>query len=414
MVYLSATGGASAADLLLRLQERLGQILEAEDLDALLAALVLRTMYRDPASSPWEPAISRLAVIGDGAVPRRPSEVALLGCRIALGFAPRGTDQFRELAGRELHRPACPPLATAHDDDRILLGIAAGIGALPPDQRSNLGPVLEGSRAGAERAILELWARSLATGDAGFDPALVQEATGWLAAGAIGDGSIARFWMATRLLGTPHGWNDTDLQRLEDCCADGRTSAAVWASDVDLLRPLDVALLFDALSSAPAERFARQSALHGVLAVIDCFSASASVLLRRQRNRTPLEITDEYDVQDLFRALALPVVPDIEPEDPASKIATKSSRLDFTSKRSRIGFEMKHIRKPSDFDKVREEILIDEATFHTHPYVETVVAFIFDPGQHVPPDRRVSIENDLSRVVTIDGRSVHHVVRIRG
>jgi hypothetical protein len=64
VVHLSPTGGASAADLLIRLQERLGQVLEGEDLNALLAALVLRTMYRDPASSPREPAILRLAEVG--------------------------------------------------------------------------------------------------------------------------------------------------------------------------------------------------------------------------------------------------------------------------------------------------------------------------------------------------------------
>jgi len=49
-----------------------------------------------------------------------------------------------------------------------------------------------------------------------------------------------------------------------------------------------------------------------------------------------------------------------------------------------------------------------------HPYVDTVVAFIYDPNRYVSLDRRTSIEDDLSGTITIDGRSVHYFVRIRG
>lgn len=410
-----------SGDPIARLKHRLDDVLAGGDLDALLAAIILRTSYRDPAASPWEPAISDLCTSTSNVVGtlRRPSEVAMLGCRLSLGSSLERADDFHKAAVHELRRAACPPLPTAHDDDRILLGIAAGIGALKPEQRPPLGPALLGRKAGADRAIVEIWAQSLAGGYLQFQPLLAREALPWLTVDggqvAAQEGAgITRFWLASRLLNTPADWQDAELQRMADRCADGRTSTLGWVADADLLRPLDIALLFDALSSAPAERFARQSALHGVLAVIDSFPAAASVLENRQRSRPPLKITDEYDVQDLFRALALSIVPDIEPEDPSPKVATKSSRLDFTSKRSRIGFEMKHVKGPAHIEKVRDEILIDEATFYMHPYVDTVVAFIYDPNRYVSLDRRTSIEDDLSGTITIDGRSVQHFVRIRG
>lgn len=410
-----------SGDPIAKLKHRLDDVLAGGDLDALLAALVLRTSYRDPAASPWAAAISDLCTSTSNAsgTLRRPSEVAVLGCRLSLGSSPERAEEFHEAAVHELRRTACPPLPTAHDDDRILLGIAAGIGTLKPEQRPSLAPALQGDKAGTDRAIVEIWAQSLADGYPQFNPSLAREAIPWLtvsrgqAAGQEG-ADISGFWLASRLLSTPADWQDAELQRMVNRCADGRTSALGWVVDADLLRPLDIAFLFDALSSAPAERLVRQSALHGVLAVVDSFSAAASVLEHRQRSRPPLEITDEYDVQDLFRALALPVVPDIEPEDPAPKVATKSSRLDFTSKRSRIGFEMKHVKGPAHVEKVRDEILIDEATFYMHPYVDTVVAFIYDPNRYVSLDRRTSIEDDLSGTITIDGRSVQYFVRIRG
>jgi hypothetical protein len=68
-------------------------------------------------------------------------------------------------------------------------------------------------------------------------------------------------------------------------------------------------------------------------------------------------------------ALALPVVPDLTEEDPAPKIAGRGCRLDFSSKASRLGFELKHVKSPAHAKAVREEVLVDERTYQEHPYV---------------------------------------------
>ncbi len=148
--------------------------------------------------------------------------------------------------------------------------------------------------------------------------------------------------------------------------------------------------------------------------MIDSFPASAGILAARARKRPPFEINDEYDVQDLFNALVRPGVPDIVPEDPTPKLAGKGSRLDFTSKATRLGFEVKHVKSAGHATTVREEILIDEASYLEHPYVDSVVAFIWDPHRYMPDAARFVFERDLSQTVNVQGRTVQYIVRVRG
>jgi hypothetical protein len=125
-------------------------------------------------------------------------------------------------------------------------------------------------------------------------------------------------------------------------------------------------------------------------------------------------ITDEYDVQDLFYALVRPGVTDIVPEDTTPKLAGRGSRLDFTSKATRLGFELKHVKSHGHADSVRDEVLVDEATYQEHPYIDTVIVFIHDPGRYIAPAERPAFERDLSQSVTVQGRTVRYMVRVRG
>jgi hypothetical protein len=175
----------------------------------------------------------------------------------------------------------------------------------------------------------------------------------------------------------------------------------------------DAALIIDAESFSPAARLSRRAALDGVLAVVDSFPTCAGVLARRQRKKPAFEIHDEYDVQDLFYALVLPVVPDMVPEDPASKIAGKASRIDFTSKSTGLGVESKHLKGSGDATRVREEILIDEMTYQEHPYLHTVVVHVNDPQEYIPLSARPAFEADLSTTVTLGGRTIRYIVRVQ-
>jgi hypothetical protein len=118
-------------------------------------------------------------------------------------------------------------------------------------------------------------------------------------------------------------------------------------------------------------------------------------------------------VQWLLHALLLPTVPDLVPEDPAPKLAGAGSRLDFTSRAARLGIEVKHLQERRRVARMREELMVDERQYQEHPYVETVIGFVHDPQGHIPLADRTAFERDLSVAVTVAGRTVNYLVRVR-
>ena len=389
----------------------LRQILHRGDLDAHVAGLIIATGFRAWQSSPWgEPIRQMLDASYDGTA--RPQDVAIQGVRSF--FAGDTPNDYQTLVTRELARKPLPPAVTMRDDDRVLLGIAAGVGISPPQHRTNLRDVM-GAPSGSVRSdVLRFWATvvadgrvTLSDGDARAALRLIEDAQP-----LTHDDRVALLWLIGRVLDSYWTPDDAMLADVESRRRDMRRSLSGVPSSE--LLPLSIAMLVDAAAAAPAERLVRASVLDLVLAIIDGFTASAYVLANRYAKRPPFVITDEYDVQDLFRALVLPHLPDCEPEDPAPKHAGKSSRLDFVSKRAQMGFEMKFVRSERHAGEVRGEILLDEATYHAHPHVHEVVALIYDPNRYISDASRPVLERDLSTTVTVGGRTVTYHVRVRG
>ena len=77
-------------------------------------------------------------------------------------------------------------------------------------------------------------------------------------------------------------------------------------------------------------------------------------LARRQRDRVPLEIKDEYDVQDLLHAILKLHFDDVRPEEWTPSYGGNSSRMDCLLKREQIVVEAKMTRKGLDQKGSRE------------------------------------------------------------
>lgn len=399
----------------------------SRDLDGHIAVLILHSGFGATGDrawmSPWTTGVEEL--LSDDPVAtgplRRPVDVAVVGVRLALGGAGNRRDEYATAARRELEREPLPPAACIRDDERLLLGIAAGIGAAAPELAEDLATILRAREhtATLRQRCLDLWAESLAHAAPRFTTETAERAAGFLRAGVglqravTDDDRVAMFWLATRLLEAPWTPSDEDLALLDGVVSEGQRCVLTLMGTGAALELLDTAFVLDGLSATPRSRLARGNALEGVLAVIENFPASSAVLATRQRGRAPFVVGDEYDVQDLFHALVLSSVPDIVPEDPAPKVAGKSTRLDFTSKRTRLGFELKHVKSEAHAKDVRQEILLDERTYQEHPYVETVVVFVHDPRHYIPLSARASFEADLTKHVTVGGRTVRYVTRIR-
>jgi len=404
------------------LWEPIEQSLHRQDVEAHLAALIMRSRR-----APGALGDGALAPLRNGFDSRSVSDVAnahhiaTIGFRLALGYPVDVPPSFAELLQREVAREPLPPAACARDDERLLLGVAAGIGRVDP-ARAEIVKSLVRQRereVGFRQGVLDSWAESLAAGNALLNEDAAARAYSRLVGLIRGadtvdpdDLSLA-FWLAGALLDSSWAPSDEQLGTIQEALGITRAAVAAAIARGEIGSAVDAAFAFEAFVGSPADSFSRRSALEQALAVIEAFPASAGVLSTRQRGRTGFAIKDEYDVQDLFHALILPLIPDVVPEDPAPKVAGRSSRLDFISKKARLGFELKRLKSAADRDRVREEVLLDEGVYQAHPYIETVVVFIFDPLRSIPLADRTPFEADLSQAVVIGGRTLHYVVRVR-
>lgn len=140
-----------------------------------------------------------------------------------------------------------------------------------------------------------------------------------------------------------------------------------------------------ALSSATAilEKLARR--LHRV----------ARQLKQRHDSRPTLEISDEYDLQDLFHALLRIDFDDVRPEEWAPSYAGTASRMDFLLKSESTVVEMKKTRKGLGAREVTDQLIIDIARYQQHQYCKVLVCIVYDPEERIA--NPTAIESDLSK-----------------
>lgn len=118
-------------------------------------------------------------------------------------------------------------------------------------------------------------------------------------------------------------------------------------------------------------------------------------LQRRQRNRPPVEVRDEYDVQDLLHAVLKLQFEDVRPEEWTPSYAGNASRVDFFLPPERMIVEAKMTRAHLGQREVADQLTIDRVRYESMPNVDHLICLIYDP------DRRCSnpsaLENDLAR-----------------
>ena len=109
-------------------------------------------------------------------------------------------------------------------------------------------------------------------------------------------------------------------------------------------------------------------------------------------------INDEYDVQDLMKALLKLYFDDIRPEEWTPSYAGSSSRIDFLLKDDEIAIEIKKTRKNLTDKKIGEELIIDIVKYKQHPDCKTLICFIYDPEGNI--GNPIGLENDLKQLST--------------
>jgi hypothetical protein len=157
------SGALSNTPLLGSLRETLARA----DLDAYLAALVLATGFHDWRSSRWAADVTALLSPADPGSART-QDVATRGIRLFLGDMTVPSDDYALLVQREVARRPLPPAVTVGDDDRVLVGIAAGTGAVATERASDVVGVARAQPPTVRARVLRLWAEALCSGTAEF------------------------------------------------------------------------------------------------------------------------------------------------------------------------------------------------------------------------------------------------------
>jgi len=110
----------------------------------------------------------------------------------------------------------------------------------------------------------------------------------------------------------------------------------------------------------------------------------------RHANRETIDVTDEYDVQDLLHSLLVVFFDDIRPEEVTPSYAGKSARIDFLLKKEHIAVEVKMTIKGLGDKEIGDQLLVDVERYKEHQDCSTLVCFIYDP------DGRITNQNGLS------------------
>ena len=134
--------------------------------------------------------------------------------------------------------------------------------------------------------------------------------------------------------------------------------------------------------------------LEHIYRICERLSSVARQLQERYGDRDTIEVSDEYDVQDLFHALLELYFDDIRAEEWAPSYAGKSPRIDFLLKQETIAVEIKITRSGRANNDILEELSEDKEHYRTHPDCEFLVCYIHDPGYEI--SNPAGFEGDLS------------------
>jgi hypothetical protein len=145
---------------------------------------------------------------------------------------------------------------------------------------------------------------------------------------------------------------------------------------------------------APTDQTPMRNALQDVETLCTRFPLLVRQLRKRHDQRPAFEVEDEYDVQDLMRALLTLWFDDVRAEEWTPSYGGKSARMDFLLKADQIVIETKKTRKGLTDKEVGDELMVDTQRYASHPDCKTLVCFIYDPDGRISNPR--GLETDLS------------------
>ena len=132
-----------------------------------------------------------------------------------------------------------------------------------------------------------------------------------------------------------------------------------------------------------------------ILLIIDRFDLVTKQLRQRHNSRETLDISDEYDVQDLLHALLKLYFDDIRAEEWTPSYAGSSSRIDFFIPELELAIEIKKTRKGLGNKEAKEQLAIDKDHYRCKESIKHLICFVYDPDGRIQNPR--GFEKDLAQ-----------------
>jgi 23S rRNA maturation mini-RNase III len=135
------------------------------------------------------------------------------------------------------------------------------------------------------------------------------------------------------------------------------------------------------------------NAIQKVERIFNRFGKVARQLEDRDRNRSPVVIDDEYDVQYILHSLLRIYFDDVRAESHTEQHSAVNPRADFILDRQNIAVEVKKASETMGKKKIMSDLSKDKETYRTSSKVNTLLGFIYDPDHLI--NNLPELESDL-------------------
>lgn len=208
---------------------------------------------------------------------------------------------------------------------------------------------------------------------------------------------------AAMTIGFAPGWTEA-LIRFEEDLADRILSVPIVISTASEAAAALV-LATRLIDSVTVGRRGSVSPVELIVGLCRRFPLFTRQLQSRHNSRPPLEVNDEYDVQDLFHGMLRLHFDDVRAEEVSPSFGGNSSRVDFFLPRDRIAVEVKMMRPSLTQKAVAKQLIEDIARYAKMGTVDTLICLVYDPDCACSTPQ--SLEDDLAEST---GRLGVHVV----
>jgi hypothetical protein len=113
--------------------------------------------------------------------------------------------------------------------------------------------------------------------------------------------------------------------------------------------------------------------------IFNNFSLFCLQIQKRYNNRKTIEITDEYDVQDIIHSILRLFFFDIRKEAYNPQYLGKSTRIDFVLTEENIGIEIKYADGINPERRIGDELLVDINHYKENRNCKRLYCFIYNP-----------------------------------